>query len=126
VEDGPAFRAGLNNSVTARSLGALLHAIADGRAASAVSCGHMLRILLAQRFRSAIPAGLPRRTRVAHKTGWITALHHDAAIVYLANRPRYVLVVLTRGVASLQESAALIADLTRIIHEDRFPPPPPR
>ena len=86
----------------------------------------MLRILQEQRFRDAIPAGLPRRTRVAHKTGWITALHHDAAIVYVRDHPSYVLVILTRGLAEQRESAALMADLARIIHTTLFPPPPPR
>ena len=123
VEDGPAFRAGLNNTVTARSLGQLLTAIADGRAASAASCGRMLRILLDQEFRDAIPAGLPRRTRVAHKTGWITALHHDAAIVYRDGHPRYVLVVLTRGLAEQRASSALIAELARAVHTTLIPPP---
>ncbi len=126
VEDGPAYRAGLNNTVTARSLGQLLTAIADGRAASAASCGRMLRILLDQEFRDGIPAGLPRRTRVAHKTGWITALHHDAAIVYDRDHPRYVLVVLTRGLADQRASSALIAELARAVHAELFPPPPPR
>lgn len=125
VEDGPAYRAGLNNTTTARALGQLLAAIVDGRAASPPSCGEMLHVLLEQKFRSAIPAGLPRGTRVAHKTGWITGLHHDAAVVYVRNRPRYVLVVLTRGLADDSAATALIADLARIVHERLFPPPPP-
>lgn len=122
VEDGPAYRAGRNNTTTARALGQLLAAIADGRAASPPSCGEMLKILLEQRFRSGIPAGLPRGTRVAHKTGWLISVNHDAAIVYVRNRPRYVLVVLTRGMAAPEESDRLIADLTRIVHERLFPP----
>lgn len=126
VEDGPAFRAGLNNTTTARALGQLLGSLVDGRAAGASSCGTMLGVLLRQRFNTAIPAGLPRRTRVAHKTGDITALLHDAAIVYVNDRPSYVLVVLTRGIPDHAVAAALIADLTRIIHTHLYPPPPPR
>jgi beta-lactamase class A len=121
VEDGPAYRAGLNNTTTARALGQLLAAIADGRAASAASCGAMLEVLLDQRFRDGIPAGLPPSTRVAHKTGEITALHHDAGIVYLRGRPRYVLVVLTRGLAERTASAALIADVARLVHARAVP-----
>lgn len=116
VEDGPAFRAGLNNTTTARDLGALLTALVEGRAATAASCSAMLRVLLDQRFRDAIPAGLPRRTRIAHKTGTITAHHHDAAVVYLEGRPRYVLVVLTRGIEDQRSAAALIAELASLVH----------
>lgn len=124
VEDGPAFRAGMNNTVTPRGLGVLLAAIANGEAASALACGEMMDIMIGQRFRDAIPRGLPRRTRVAHKTGTITGAHHDAGIVYLRGRPAYVLVVLTRGLNEQAQSGALIADLTRIIHAHVAPPAP--
>lgn len=123
VEDGPAYRAGLNNTVTARALGQLFEAIADGRAASPVSCGRMLRVLLGQRFREGIPAGLPRRTKVAHKTGFITALYHDAGIVYQDDRPQFVLVVLTRGIPDPHASAALVADLARYAWNATIAPP---
>ncbi len=116
VEDGPAYRAGLNNTTTARDLAILLEAIADGRAASAASCGRMLQILLHQRINAAIPRGLPRGSRVAHKTGNLTGHYHDAAIVYTRRRPQYVLVVLTRGIAQHEVATQLIADLAAIIH----------
>lgn len=126
VEDGPAFRAGRNNTATARGLGILLAAIANAEAASAVSSSRMLDILQDQRFRDAIPAGLPRRTRIAHKTGTITGAHHDAAVVYVRGDPRYVLVVMTNGIHEQPRSAQLIADLARIIHTHVVPPEPPR
>ena len=125
VEDNAAFQRGMNNTTTARGLGRVMSAIVDGTAASAQACGEMLDILKGQRFNDGIPAGLPRHTPVAHKTGWITGQHHDAAIVYRGGRPRYVLVIMTRGIAQQAQSAALMADLTRIIDTTLFPPPPP-
>ncbi len=116
VEDGPAFRAGLNNTTTARALGALLAAIADGEAASAAACGRMLEILRDTEDRGGIRQGLPRGTRLAHKTGEITAVRHDAGVVYVRGRPRYVLVVLTRGIPDMAIANQLIADLTARIH----------
>src|SRR3989454_11667672 len=59
VEDGKAYRAGLNNTTTARDLGALLAAIAQHRAASPAACAAMLAILSRQEFNEGIPAGLP-------------------------------------------------------------------
>lgn len=126
VEDGPAYRAGRNNMATARGLGRLLAAIANAEAASANSSSRMLEILQGQRFRDAIPAGLPHRTRVAHKTGWLTGVHHDAALVYVRGDPRYVLVVMTQGLNAQEQSASLIADLARIIHAHVVPPEPER
>jgi beta-lactamase class A len=86
VEDIKAFRAGLNNTTTARDLATLLEAIETGRAASKASCDRMRDVLLHQEFNDEIPAGLPPGTPVAHKTGWITGVLHDAAIVYPPNR----------------------------------------
>jgi beta-lactamase class A len=51
---------------------------------------------------------------VAHKTGEITRIKHDAAIVY-APRP-FVLVILTRGIENSKESNALIARITRELY----------
>src|SRR3989449_11301879 len=45
VEDGLAYRAGRNNTTTARALGVLLAAIAQNRAASPAACAEMLAIL---------------------------------------------------------------------------------
>src|SRR5256884_5243330 len=70
VEDGAAYRAGLNNTTTARDLCMLLAAIALHRAASRASCDTMLAILSRQEFNEVIPAVVPCGTRVAHKTGW--------------------------------------------------------
>ena len=79
VEDGKAFQQGLNNQVSARDLATLMDAIESGKAASAASCREMVDILVRQEFNEEIPAGLPSGTRVAHKTGWITGVTHDAA-----------------------------------------------
>lgn len=121
VEDGKAFRAGMNNTTTARDLAVLLEAIETGRAASRSSCDAMREILLQQEFNSEIPAGLPSGTRVAHKTGWITGVLHDAAVVYPAGRKPYVLVVLTREIPDDKVARRLIADLSRIVWAHAVP-----
>ena len=114
VEDQKAFDKGLNNATTARALMALMAAIARGQAVSPAASRAMSDILRMQQFNDAIPAGLPADVPVGHKTGNITRIHHDAAIVY-AEKP-YVLVVLTRGIADQEKSAAVIADISRVIY----------
>jgi len=118
VEDGKAFERGLNNTTTARDLLILLRAIAEGRAVSRQASREMTDILLAQKFNEGIPAGLPAGTRVAHKTGSITKIEHDAGIVYVPGRRPYVLVVLVRGIAEEARSHKLIADISRAVYED--------
>jgi beta-lactamase class A len=111
VEDDKAFEKGLNNTTTARGLLILLEKIATGHAVDQTADAEMLAILKRQHFNNAIPAGLPSGTVVAHKTGNITKIHHDAAIVY-GSHP-YVLVVLVRGVADERRSAEIIASISR-------------
>ncbi|HEY4133085.1 MAG TPA: serine hydrolase [Gemmatimonadaceae bacterium] len=121
VEDDKAFKAGLNNTTTARDLATLLEAIETGRAASRASCDSMWAILLRQEFNEGIPAGLPPGTPVAHKTGWITGVLHDAAIVYPADRKPYVLVILTRGIPDESVARSLIVDLSRLVYGEAVP-----
>jgi beta-lactamase class A len=117
VEDQKAFDAGMNNTITARDLAILLAAVETGKAVSPRAAALMREILAAQEFREKIPAGLPAGTRVAHKTGEITAVSHDAAIVYPPQRAPYVIVVLTRGIRDGAVSARLIADISRSVWE---------
>src|SRR5207248_2028092 len=118
VEDGKAYRAGMNNTTTARDLGVLLAAIAQSRAASAASCRDMLAILGRQHFTEGIPAGLPPGARVEHKTGEIPGVvYHDAAIVTPARGDPYVLVVLTRGIERPNVAYQLVADLSRLVYQ---------
>jgi beta-lactamase class A len=114
VEDQAAFSAGLINEVTANGLLKLLRLIADGKAYSRASCDEMLKIMMDQQYRSGIPAGLPKAARVAHKTGNISTVHHDAGIVYLEGRKPYVLVILTQFRAENGRGTA-VAEVSRDI-----------
>ena len=111
VEDNKAYQKGLNNTTTAHGLEVLLEAIGKGEAVDQDASRQMREILERQTFKEGIPAGLPPGIRVAHKTGELTKIHHDAGIVYAA-RP-FVLVVLVRGMADSKQSAALMADIAR-------------
>ena len=110
VEDQKAFDKGMNNSTTARGLLILFQRLATGRAVNADSDSAMVDILKRQKFNDAIPSGVPAGTAVAHKTGNITKIHHDAGIVY-AQRP-YVLVILVRGIADQKVSGPLMAKIS--------------
>lgn len=115
VEDIKAFDRGMINTTTSADLTVLLSAIERGKALSPGSSAAMREILFAQEFNEKIPAGVPPGTRVAHKTGEITAVSHDAAIVYPPGRKPYVIVVLTRGLRESKDSATLIADISRLV-----------
>jgi beta-lactamase class A len=119
VEDQKAFEKGLNNSTTARGLLVLFEKLASGGAVDPKSDAAMIDVLKRQAFNNAIPAGVPPGVAVAHKTGDITRIHHDAGIVF-APRP-YVLVLLVRGIQDQKQSAALLASLSKAVYESLHP-----
>jgi beta-lactamase class A len=113
VEDQKAFDAGMNNTTTAYGLMLILRALAEHTIVSKEASQQMIDILAKQEFNTGIPAGLPAGTRVAHKTGDITKIAHDAGIVFRPDGTAYVLVVLTRGFAKLDEAERVIAQISR-------------
>jgi len=119
VEDQKAFDKGLNNTTTAAALAVLMEKLAKGEAVSRKADAEMVAILKRQKFHDAIPSGVPDGVEVAHKTGNITKIHHDAAIVY-GPRP-YVLVVLVRGIQEQTVSGPLMASISREIWDEIEP-----
>lgn len=117
VEDGKAYEAGMNNRTDARDLMLTLEALVQQRAASPASCLAMIEILKRQKFRENIPAGLPPEAVVANKTGSITGIAHDAAIIFPPGRRPAVMVILTRGLANQEQAHETIAGIARRLYE---------
>lgn len=117
VEDELAFEHGINNRVTADGLLHLLRLIAEERAFSPEISRAMLDILHDQEFRSGIPAGLPAHARVAHKTGEISTVAHDAGIVYLPKRKPYVVAILTEWEPESSGRSPTIAAASYLVYE---------
>ncbi|HST61852.1 MAG TPA: serine hydrolase [Longimicrobium sp.] len=115
VEDQAAYDAGMNNTTTAYALMRVMRAVQDPAVVGADAAREMQAILGRQEFTEMIPAGLPAGTRVANKTGNITRIAHDAAIVYPPGRAPYVLVVLTRGFRDEKVAAGVGRDVSRTV-----------
>lgn len=117
VEDIKAFRAGLSNTTTARALGTTMAAILESDLFTDESRQEMLDILSRQHFTDGIPAGVPDGVRVANKTGWITGINHDAALVFPDDAPPYVLVIMVRGHPAEDQGESMTAELSRMVWE---------
>jgi beta-lactamase class A len=117
VEDLKAFERDLNNESSAAAMLAVMTACAQSDHFSPESRQEMWRILRQQAYNDMIPAGLPPNSGavVAHKTGSISRVQHDAAIVELPDGHRYVLIVFARdfgteaGRAQVKTTAAQIS-----------------
>lgn len=117
VEDEKAFEHGIVNRVTANGLVALLRLIAEERAYSPELSREMLDILHQQEFRKGIPARLPREVRVAHKTGDISTVAHDAGVVYAPGRAPYVVAILTEWAAGAGSRSQTIASISQCVFQ---------
>ena len=92
-------------------------ALGRGEAVSEEASREMLEIMARQRWRTKIPARLPAGVKVAHKTGSITGISHDAGIVFPEGKPPFVLVVLTRGFEEQEVADDLAARISRLIFD---------
>jgi beta-lactamase class A len=91
--------------------------IANGDAVDKKSSDAMIKILLDQEDHDIIPAELPKDVKVAHKTGWITGVHHDSGIVFLPNGKKYVLVLLSKDLKDEKGAVKAMADVSKMIYD---------
>jgi beta-lactamase class A len=116
VEDERAFANGISNRVTARGLVSLLRVIEEEKVFSPELSREMLDILHQQEFRNGIPGRLPREVRVAHKTGDISTIAHDAGIVYPRERRPYIVAILTEWEPDVSGRTKTIATISQEIY----------
>ena len=119
IEDTAGRDAGHHNLVTAADLALTLQGLAARRVARPESCKEILATLAAQQINDAIPMGLPPGTKVAHKSGWVEGVSHDAAIVYPTDTSPYLLVVCTTSTLDEQAGLDLIAAGAAASWQDR-------
>src|SRR5580692_5913717 len=117
VEDEKAFRKGMNNMTTAYDLMLIFDRIASGKAVDSASCALMIDILKAQHFKEVIAGKLPDGVEVASKSGWIEGICHDSGIVFLPDGRKYVLVLLSKGVADYGKAVEMESTVSRIIYD---------
>lgn len=117
VEDSKAYRQGLNNVTSAYDLMKIFEQIAKGKAVNKQASRAMVDILLQQYYRDLIPAKLPSGTRVAHKTGWITGVHHDSGIIFLPGGEPVILVLLSKKATDEPAAKELLASVALLVFD---------
>lgn len=124
VEDLKAYEAGLNNRTSAAGMMNVMTAVYRSNLVADSSRAEMIQILQNQHYNNMIPQGLPENVEVAHKTGSITRIAHDAAIIFPPDAHPYVLVILTSGYDDIQEAHALGAKISRRLYDYHINPDP--
>ena len=117
VEDMKAYEAGLSNSTTAYDLMLIFEALAQGKAVNAMADKEMLHILQQQKHTDLIPALLPENLKIANKTGWITGVHHDSALIELPDGKKYVLVLLSKNMKDMEAGSKMLSEVSKLIYD---------
>ncbi|OLT10101.1 hypothetical protein BJF79_05105 [Actinomadura sp. CNU-125] len=114
--DADARARGHENRTTPADTAALLTGLARGDLLGERATAHALEVLTRQQTADRLPRHLPGGVRLAHKTGELDGVRHDAGIVLADGRAPIVIVVLTEGFADEDHAADLVAEAGRVVY----------
>jgi beta-lactamase class A len=121
VEDDRAFEQGISNRMTPNGAVQLLRAINEAPMFAGDHATEMLDLLQDQQFTGTIAPGLPESiraaARVAHKTGDISTVSHDAGFVYLPGRPPYVVAIFVESSGESRERVEIGTAASTAVYE---------
>ncbi len=110
-----------DNTATARVIGQYFTLLAQRKLVSPAASDRMLVRLERQQINDRLPSELPAGTVVAHKTGNLGFVTHDAGIIYTPTGPR-VVVGMTANSAQ-DEAVHLLAGLGALVYSAVLEPP---
>lgn len=111
-----------DNAASPRGVAAFFMLLAQRKLVSSAASARMLSRLERQQINDRLPAQLPEGTRVAHKTGNLAGVVHDAGIVYGKGGAPVVVVAMTWN-APEPEAVELIQDVASLVYANAFTPP---
>lgn len=101
-----------DNYTSVNDCGAFLKAIQEGRLEGSAS---ILELMKQQERTEKIPAGIPEGILTANKTGELTDVENDAALVYPANTT-YTICVMTEGLSDTYSARCMITDISSLTY----------
>ena len=105
-----------DNYTSVLDVGKLLEEMYRGRCVSENASKEMIEILKSQTLTSKIPAGVPSGVETANKTGELSTVENDAAIVYKDGAP-YVVVIMSNEVTNTSEARNNIKEMSTMIYD---------
>lgn len=103
------------NQTTPRDIARFFDLLLHGKVVDNQTSQAIIKLLLRQKIDDRLPSALPESVLVAHKTGNLVGVVHDAGIIYT---PAPIIVVaLSQDVSSEAEAVATIAQVARVAYE---------
>jgi beta-lactamase class A len=110
-----------DNVATPAAIGTLLTLLAKRELISASASDRMVARLSRQQINDRLPAALPEGVVVAHKTGNLPGLTHDAGIIFTPSGPRVVVAMTWDAFDS--DAYAFIANVASTVYSTLLEPP---
>ena len=107
---------GKENYVTARACGRILEQILNGSYVSPAASARLLQNLKDQARTGKIPAGVPKGTQTANKTGELSNTENDAAIIWSPGGT-YILCVMSTDLSNTASARQSIVEISRMVYE---------
>jgi beta-lactamase class A len=105
-----------DNLTTAADMSRLMELIATDQVLDRDSCRYILDVMLKQELNDLLPQGLPVEVQMAHKTGSLFELRHDAGIVYGPSGP-YLIRVLSWNNSDSVATYTVIPKLSEAVYQ---------
>lgn len=105
---------GIFNVTTPCDTMSILEKLYKGEILSGDLTSEAIEILSRQQYREKIPLLLPPDMKIAHKTGEVSGVRHDAGIVFLEDNP-YVICLFTKDVGNELAADRIIAEVSEIV-----------
>ncbi len=105
-----------DNYTSVMDVGNLLEKMYRGTCVSQRASQEMIDILKTQTLKSKIPAGVPSDIETANKTGELSDVENDAAIIYKPNA-HYILVVMSNDLSDTQAARNNIKEISSQVYE---------
>lgn len=115
--DSQAAREGRENFITANDLAHILELIYKGENINKKYSDLILSILKRQQVRGRLDLYLPEDIVIAHKTGDLDNLEHDAGIVYLSDK-EYIICILTNQTETNKAGREIIGKISKIVYDE--------
>lgn len=112
--DFGAVEKGLNNLTTARDVCSIYLMLDAKKILTPVLCETAIEILKKQRRNSCLPRYIWEDVEIAHKTGGVDYLTHDAGIFYV-NEKKYYLGVFLQRCGDIKGNPRLIGEVSRLV-----------
>ncbi len=99
-------------STSASDIGLFLTKLYRKQIVSEAASNRLIDLLARDQINNRIPAKLPDELKIAHKTGELSKVRHDAGIVFLEARP-YLIVLMSQNVKYEDSAVDLLAQISK-------------